>query len=93
MCKATYLMQGFEAAKTLIAPHAVKFRWMSISHYPVYCPGHDPWLRAWPRPIATLVRKWDIDKRHSRSPGDVTGQPGWLEFSSAGQKPFSGAEM
>ena len=23
----------------------------------------------------------------------VTGQPGWLEFSSAGQKPFSGAEM
>ena len=36
MCKAPYLKKGFEAAKSLIVPHAVRSRSMSISHYPVY---------------------------------------------------------
>ena len=34
----------------------VAFRRMEISHYLVCRPGNDPWLRARPRPIATLLR-------------------------------------
>ena len=60
---------------------------VDLATTPGSVPGHDP-LR-----LSCDSHKSTKDIRGAGSPGDVAGQPGWLEFSSAGQKPFSGAEM